>query len=421
MPCARWVVGEQVAQIRLPIGLRRRVFEMRDEHVGGDVGGGHRRIAIVGRSCKAMRRLIAVSPGSLPKPRARGRIESFMARHYPEIMTGHSSRPFSPFSDAPRSGVVRAFAPGGIGNLGPGLDILGCAITGLGDSVEATLVDQPGVRVDDPGHPDLPTDPAKHSSAIAAAEVLRRAAKKSVVGVALRVQKRLPLAGGQGGSAASAIAGALAVNALIGSPLDDYALLSAALVAEERVAGRHLDNLAPALLGGIVLVRSIEPLTLLSLPVPPGLRIVVVHPGTRLRTAEARSVLPTTIDRATSLSQASAVAAMVAAFCTGELVLLRGAIDDRIAEPARAPLLPGFARAKVAALESGALGCSIAGGGPSSFALVDGTPTAEAVLAAMLTAYADEGLEATGRVAEVDERGAWAEAVVAEAPPPSST
>jgi homoserine kinase len=332
-------------------------------------------------------------------------------------MTGHPSRPFSPYSDAPRSGVVRAFAPGGIGNLGPGLDILGCAITGLGDSVEATVIDEAGVRIDEPGHPDLPSDPTKHSSAIAAGEVLRRSGK-SGFGVALRVEKKLPLAGGQGGSAASAIAGALAVNTLIGSPLDDDELLRAALVAEERVAGRHLDNLAPALFGGIVLVRSVEPLSLVSLPVPPALRIVVVHPGTQLRTAEARSVLPPTVDRTTSLLQASAVAAMVAAFCTGELALLRGAIDDRIAEPARAPLLPGFARAKAAAVDAGALGCSIAGGGPSSFALVDGTPTAESVLLAMLNAYSDAGLAASGRVAEVDERGAWAEAVVAEAPPP---
>jgi homoserine kinase len=347
----------------------------------------------------------------------RGRIGSLASRHFRLIMPGHSSRPFSPYFEAPRSGVVRAFAPGGIGNLGPGLDILGCAITGLGDSVEAMLIDEPGIRVDEPGHPDLPTDPTKHASAIAANEVLRRS-QRPKLGVALRVEKRLPLEGGQGGSAASAIAGALAVNALIGSPLDDDELLRAALVAEERVAGRHLDNLAPALIGGIVLVRSVEPLSLLSLPVPPALRIVVVHPGTRMRTADARSVLPAEIDRMTSLLQASAVAAMIAAFCTGELGLLRGAIDDRIAEPARAPLLPGFAQAKSAALDAGALGCSIAGGGPSSFALVGGTPTAEIVLRAMISAYADEGLQATGRVAEVDERGAWAEAVVAEAPPP---
>lgn len=398
-------------EIRLPVDLRRRVFEVRNEHVGET-----RWRAQENRNAMAMMQVSATSLFA-ELLRARGRIDGTTSRHFRLNMTGHSSRPFFPHSDAPRSGVVRAFAPGGIGNLGPGLDILGCAITGLGDSVEATLVDPPGVHVENPGHPDLPSDPAKHSSAIAVAEVLRRSGKAKV-GVSIRVEKKLPLAGGQGGSAASAIAGALAVNTLIGSPLTDDDLLRSALVAEERVAGRHLDNLAPALFGGIILVRSIEPLSLLSLPVPPALRIVVVHPGMRLRTADARSVLPTSVDRTTSLIQASAVAAMTAAFCTGELGLLRGAIDDRIAEPARAPLLPGFARAKAAAIEAGALGCSIAGGGPSSFALVEGTPTAEAVLRAMLDAYADEGLQATGRVAEVDERGAWAEAVVAEAPPP---
>src|SRR3569833_3375818 len=151
-------------------------------------------------------------------------------------MTGPSSRPVSPFSDAPRSGVVRAFAPGGIGNLGTGLDILGCAMTGLGDSVEATLIDEPQVRVDEPGHPDLPTDPDKHSSAIAAGEVLRRS-RNSGIGVALRVEKTLPLAGGQGGSAASAIAGAHAVNTLNKTPLNDDELLRAALVAEEHETG----------------------------------------------------------------------------------------------------------------------------------------------------------------------------------------
>jgi homoserine kinase len=179
----------------------------------------------------------------------------------------------------------------------------------------------------------------------------------------------------------------VAVNALLGSPLDNYELLSAALVAEERVAGRHLDNLAPALLGGIILIRSLDPLVLVRLPVPPTLRVVLVHPKMQLRTADARAVLPTDIDRATAMAQAAAVATMVAAFCSGDLSLLRGAVDDRIAEPARAQLLPGFLDAKAAAMEAGSLGCSIAGGGPSAFALADGEQSAEAVLSAMLEAY----------------------------------
>jgi homoserine kinase len=306
--------------------------------------------------------------------------------------------------------MARAFAPGGIGNLGPGLDILGCAVTGPGDLVDARIIDVPGIRVDDPGHPELPTDPMRHASAIAAAEVVRRAGATEI-GVALRVEKHLPLAGGQGGSAASAVAGALATNAVLGHPLDSQSLLQAALVAEERLAGRHIDNLAPALFGGIVLIRSIEPLDFIRLPVPLSLRVVLVLPRMRLRTAEARAVLPSTIDRATALIQAAAVASMVAALCIGDLALLRNAVDDRIAEPARAPLLPGFVEAKAAALHAGALGCSISGGGPSAFALVDSELTARRVLAAMLGAYRSANVEADGRIASIDERGARVEEV----------
>ncbi len=303
--------------------------------------------------------------------------------------------------------VTRAFAPGGIGNIGPGIDILGCALTGPGDEVEARLVDRPGVHVVDAGHPDLPTDPGRHASAIAATNVLSRA--KSSAGVELRVVKGLPLAGGQGGSAASAVAGAVAVNALIGSPLDNTEVLYASLVAEQRLAGRHIDNLAPALFGGILLIRSIEPLRFDRIPTPPNLRIALVHPDMRLATAKSRSVLPATVDRATALAQATAVAAMVAAFCTGELERLRDAVDDRIAEPARAGLLPGFREAKRAALDAGALGCSISGGGPTSFALADSEEVARRAASAMAEAYASAGLRADWRVASIDTRGAYFE------------
>src|SRR5437762_2399863 len=145
-----------------------------------------------------------------------------------------------PRGDPPSS--IRAFAPGSIGNIGPGLDILGCALTGAGDAVRATRSDYAGVQVDEPGHAELSRDPIRHASAIAAREVLRRAGRETT-GVSLSVEKGLPLSGGQGGSAASAIAGALATNALFGDPLSSDELLLAALSAEEQVAGRHLDNL----------------------------------------------------------------------------------------------------------------------------------------------------------------------------------
>ena len=305
------------------------------------------------------------------------------------------------------SRVVRAFAPGGIGNIGPGIDILGCAVTGPGDAVRAESAAFRGVQIADPGHPDLSRDAERHAAGIAALEVLRRTQSPS--GMTLWMEKGLPLAGGQGGSAASAVAGAVAANALLGNPLNRNELLAAALVAEERLAGRHIDNLAPALFGGILLIRSIAPLCFHSLPVPPSLRITLVHPAMRLPTSESRAVLPASLDRGTALAQAGAVAAMVAAFCTGNLGLLRDAVDDRIAEPARAPLLPGFTEAKAAALNAGALGCSISGGGPSAFALSDNDVVAQRIGEAMVAAYARAGLSASARVATIDCVGARVE------------
>jgi len=314
-------------------------------------------------------------------------------------------------SDFPKR--VRAFAPGGIGNLGPGLDVLGCAVTGAGDTVTAEWCDDLGVVLRDPGHPELPNDPALHSSAIAAATVLRQALgggmRAPSAGIALTVKKELPLAAGQGGSAASAVAGAVAANALCGSPLPAEALLDACLVAESTVAGRHLDNLAPSLLGGICLIRSMDPIDVVRLPVPSSLYIVLAHPAQRLRTADARAVLPATVDRATALHQAAQVGAIVAALGSGDLELLGRAIDDRIAEPARAPLIPGFRDAKAAALEAGALGCSISGAGPTMFALAGDLACAQAVAVAMEGAFAAQAITSSVRVCEVDREGARVE------------
>lgn len=300
--------------------------------------------------------------------------------------------------------------PGGIGNLGPGLDVLGCAVAGLRDEVTAEWCDTPGISLLDAGHAELPSDPARHTSAIAAAAVLAMAHQNGVAlagpGIALTVRKELPLSGGQGGSAASAVAGAVAADALLGTGLDQTSLFLCALAAEETVAGRHLDNIAPSLLGGIVLVRSLDPIDVVRLPIPDGLRIVLAHPAQRLRTSDARGVLPTTLARSVVLHQMAQVAAIVAACYNGDLALLGRAIDDRIAEPARAPLLPGFPEAKRAALAAGALGASISGAGPTSFALAAGDAIASDVALAMREAYERAGVECTSRVSFVDPNGA---------------
>ncbi|HVZ49431.1 MAG TPA: hypothetical protein VG916_11650, partial [Gemmatimonadaceae bacterium] len=156
-----------------------------------------------------------------------------------------------------------AIAPACIGNFGPGLDVLGVAVAGAVDRVTVERDERPGVVIVSSGHPDITTDPARNTAGIAAAAVLRHASTD--VGVRLTVVKGLPLAGGQGGSAASAVAGAVATNRLLGDPLDLATLVDCAVEAESVVSGRHADNVGAQLLGGVVLVRSLEPIDVVQL------------------------------------------------------------------------------------------------------------------------------------------------------------
>ncbi len=192
------------------------------------------------------------------------------------------------------------------------------------------------------------------------------------MGLVIDVVKGLPLSGGQGGSAASAAAAAVAVNALLGSPLPKADLLGACLAAEEAVAGRHADNVAAALFGGVILVRSLDPLDVVALPYPDDLLVVLVAPEQRLRTEEARAALPATVERGLALAQAAQVGAIVAALASRNYSLLSRSVVDRIAEPARAPLLPGFYRGEGGGARSRRARLLDLGGGPGRLRVREG-------------------------------------------------
>ena len=301
--------------------------------------------------------------------------------------------------------TVRAFAPGTVANLGPGFDVLGLAVTGAGDTVTAKRAADGRIRVCSSGHPDIPVDLERNTAGIAAARVRERSGK-TAIGFTLDVAKGLPLSGGQGGSAASAVAAAVAVNSLLGSPFGKDELLLPCLEAETAVAGRHADNVAAALYGGVVLIRCLEPLDVVRLPFPEELRIVLAHPRQSLRTEEARARLPRSVDLGVAVAQAAGVGALVAALATRDWDLLRRSVEDRVAEPARAPLLPGFAEAKSAALAAGALGCSISGSGPTSFAFALDDDSGRRIGEAMIAGYRSRGIEASARTGAIDGRGA---------------
>ena len=304
---------------------------------------------------------------------------------------------------------LRVFAPASASNLGPGFDVIGLALECPGDVVEIEAADTPGVQiVEVTGASSLSTDPAENTAGIAATATLRRLDPVRERGVRLWVHKQMPLASGLGSSAASSVAAAVAVNHLFGETLSTRVLAGCALEGEAAASGTaHADNVAPSLLGGIVLIRSCHPLDLVSLPVPDALRIVVVCPRVEVKTADARRlVADTRFEIGQAVTNLGNLGALVSALYSGDLALLGRSVHDALVEPLRSPLVPGFVKVKAAALGAGALGCSISGSGPSVFAFADSVDLARAVADAMQDAFSREGLVADQYLGPVNTRGA---------------
>jgi homoserine kinase len=295
---------------------------------------------------------------------------------------------------------IRVFAPASISNLGPGFDVLGLALDRPGDIIDAETSTTPGVQIvaitGEGGA--LSRDPSQNVAGVAAASVLdavhrSKTGRLTAAGVRLWLHKGMPLASGLGSSGASSVAGAFAVNELLDRPLAPHDVLRAALDGERSSSGSaHADNVAPSLLGGLVLIRSSQPLDIVELPVPRNLWVAVVHPHCEVSTSAARALVA---ERTYTLAQAvrnlGNLGAFVAAVHTGDLALLARSVHDELVEPARAHLIPGFHQVKSAALEAGALGCSIAGSGPSVFAFSDGEEQARRLADVIRTTFRSEG------------------------------
>jgi homoserine kinase len=300
---------------------------------------------------------------------------------------------------------VRVFAPATVANLGPGFDVLGLAVAGPGDVVTARRSATRGIRlVAVRGAEGLPTDAATNTAGIAAKAVLARSGLDA--GIDLELDKGLPSGSGLGSSATSAAAAALAVNLVLGSPLRKAELLEPCLEAEAAVSGRHGDNVAPALLGGIVLVRSLDPPDLIRLPAFPGLHVAVVTPDLHLATREARAALPDRVPLADLVATTANLAGLVTALHSGDAALLSRSMHDPVVTPARIGLIPGAADALDAARDAGALGASISGAGPSLFALCRSERSAAGAAEAMERAFAAAGHDATRIVSPAEAPGA---------------
>jgi homoserine kinase len=304
--------------------------------------------------------------------------------------------------------VIAAFAPATVSNVGCGFDVLGFALDQPGDIVLAAPRDPAGVEIaaieGDDGR--LPRDPARNTAGAAAQALLARLG--SIQGVSLTIRKGMPLASGIGSSGASAVAAVVAVNELFGRPAPIDVLLTCAMEGEIAGCGAaHPDNVGPSLLGGFLLARSADPPDLVRLPVPDGLSCALLHPHFELRTADARALLGDTVPLRAAVRQWGNVGGLVAGLFLNDLALIARSIEDHVAEPKRAPLVPGLLEVKHAAAAAGALGCSLSGAGPSIFALCASLQDAQRAGESMRGAYrAATGGDADLWVSPVGARGA---------------
>lgn len=304
---------------------------------------------------------------------------------------------------------VTAFAPATVANVACGFDVLGFAIHGLGDRVTASFSRTPGLTIEaitgDDGR--LPLSVKENTAGLAVLSLLDELESKPEQGIVLSIEKQMPLGSGLGSSAASSVAAVVAVNELLGNPFSKKNLLPFAVAGEMAASGEaHADNAAASLLGGFILVKSHRPPDVIDLPTPEKLHCTIIHPDIEIQTKNSRRILKKDVSLEKAVKQWGNLGSLIAALYTNDYDLIADSLHDEIIEPVRSLLIPGFDKMKQAALDAGALGCSISGSGPSLFALSTSSETAERVGVKMGEVLKSEGLSFEIHISRMNTEGA---------------
>lgn len=286
---------------------------------------------------------------------------------------------------------VRIHAPATVSNVVCGFDCLGFALTEPYDEVFVRKIDEPVIRIAHADDFGLPTDPKENVAGVALQAMLDSVG--SDFGFEVEITKHIKPGSGVGSSSASSCGAVAAANHLLGECFSKLELANFAMEGEKLASGaRHADNVAPCIFGGFTLVRSADPLDIVSLKFPP-LFAVVIHPQIEIKTAEARAILPNEVPLGDAVKQWSNLGSLVAALASGDLELLKRSMEDHIVEPVRRSLIPKFDEVKAASLGAGALGGGISGSGPSMFMLCESRTTAENVSESMANVYGTTGID----------------------------
>jgi homoserine kinase len=298
---------------------------------------------------------------------------------------------------------IKVQSPATVANLVCGFDILGLCLENPCDEFTVSISNEVGVTIENIDDYNLPTDPTKNVSGIALLAMLKEL--KDVKGFHLISNKIIKPGSGIGSSAASAAGVVVAANHLLGNPFSKMQLTEFAMAGEEVASGaRHADNIAPAMFGGITLIRSNHPLDIISIDYPE-LYVTILHPQIEVKTADARNILPKEIPLKNAVTQWANVAGLVAGFMQHNYDLISRSLEDVVVEPYRSQLIPHFYAVKNACLNAGALGGGISGSGPSIFMLSKTIETAANVEQAMKMVYSKTEIEYHTHISKVNNTG----------------
>jgi len=299
---------------------------------------------------------------------------------------------------------IKVYGPATVSNVGPGFDLLGFALEAPGDEMIIRRNGTDKLVLTNQTESKLPLDPEKNVAAVAATSMLH--ALGSYEGFDLIFTRKIHPGSGVGSSAASCVAAVMGINELMGSPFETAALVPFAMEGEKVASGStHADNIAPALLGGITLIRSYDPLDIKHIPYPDDLWCTVIHPYQEILTGESRKLIPQKIPLETALKQCGNLAGLVAGLATGDYPLISRSVNDVFAEPYRTAHLPDFEQLKESALEAGSVGTGLSGSGPSVFSLCRGEEMASSVGQVKKDHFSTRGIESRVYVSRISEAG----------------
>ncbi len=302
---------------------------------------------------------------------------------------------------------IKVFAPASVANLGVGYDILGLCLNDIGDEIIVRKGKKPGLHIKTIyKNKSLSKDIKKNTAGYAAYRLLE-SLNLTEEPIEIDLFKNMSIGTGLGSSAASAVAGVFGVNSFLGSPYTKAEILRFATEGEQVADGSfHADNVAPSLLGGIILIRDNESLDWTKLPTPRGLLACVIYPKVQVLTSESRAILSENVSLDSVIAQTGNLATFVAGLFKSDFDLIKKSMTDHIIEPQRAHLIPHFAEMKKQALACDALGFSISGAGPSMFALCNNTIIAENIAEKAQQLYSDQGIECECFISEINPQGA---------------